>query len=297
MYITKEKLIAEGACRQGLKWFERYFPDGAELIDVINHKYIDKHTLHWGMAHLETSEEEKKAYNEKLNIDCDKRNNTIYQSDNISHSTYVTYSTNVIQSEYVFHSEDVEYSDNIAQSKNVERSGQIFGSEFVYDSRKVLQSNNINHSHNIVSSNYVLNSHDVYNAISIKRSGYITDAVMGNTKRITDSYFISSCQDIEKCLFCQGINNKKYHVFNKEVDVDEYEILINQMHSILKDWHLGLVQDEWPKFTIPLDQPRMQRNIAKQFDLLPEKFWRWVRTLPGYDPKILYMITFGKELI
>jgi hypothetical protein len=63
-------------------------------------------------------------------------------------------------------------------------------------------------------------------------------------------------------------------------------------------WDAELVKDnEWPECTIPLDMPTIQRNVLKQYEALPESFWRWVKTLPGYDPGILYHLTYNRDLL
>jgi hypothetical protein len=65
------------------------------------------------------------------------------------------------------------------------------------------------------------------------------------------------------------------------------------MRDILEDFSPEFVRNNyWPEGTIPLDHPIIQRNIAQQFATLPDKFWRWVKTLPGYDPDILYSLTY-----
>lgn len=293
MYITKETLIRHGACGQGLKWFERTFPNGAELMDVINHKYADRHTLHWGFANLTTTEEEQAAYRAKLNIDCDENNYTIYESDNIHNSKYVTHSSRIFDSSYIFNCEEITRSDDILQSQNVEDSSLVYDSEFVYNSHHILKCKNVTNSHEIVCSDYVIESHHIMQAAAVKRSAWVTDFHFGLTKQITDSYFISRGQNLEHCMFCYGLDNKKYHIFNKEVSPEEFEVIHRQLFSILKDWQPEfVVDDEWPEQQIPLDAPRVQRNIIKQFANLPDKFWRWVMTLPGYDPAILYAITY-----
>jgi hypothetical protein len=298
MYITKEQLVHHGACGQGLKWFERTFPNGAELIDVINHKYASPHFLHWGYANLSTSEGERAAYRVKLKIDCGNNNYTIYESDNIKDSIYVTHSSNVENSGYVFNSEDVVNSNNILKSKIVENSFQVYESEFVYDSHRIVKGKNITNSREIVYSDYVINSHHIMYAAAVKNSAWISDISFGLTKRINNSYFISRGQDLDHCMFCSGLEGKKYHIFNTEVSSDEYEIIKKQLFSILKDWKPEIVvDDEWPEATIPLDAPRIQRNLIRQYAGLPDKFWRWVSTLPGYDPSILYSITYQSILM
>lgn len=296
MYITLDTLIKYNACEEGVQWFKRTFPNGAELTEIIKHKYTTPAFLHWGYATLPTSEEEKRAYYEKIKVDCNEYNYTIYESDNITFCSYVVNSSNVSDSNHIFDSEDISGCDNVSGSNNVEYSGQIFNSEFVYTSRRALNSRNITNGVNIVNSDYVVNSHDIYNAATVKNSAYILDIKQGNTKRITGSQFIGSCQDLENCLFCYGINNKKYHIFNKEISPDEFDLIVKQMKSILKDWEMTLVV-AWPEATVPLDEPQIERNIIKQFATLPDKFWRWVSTLPGYDPMILYQITYQPNLI
>jgi hypothetical protein len=195
MFITVDILKQNKACSPGIKWFERHFPNGAELADVINHKYADKQTLHWGYANLNTSDEEKQLYRAKLNINCGDFDYTIYESDNVVDSSYVTHSSNVENSNYIFRSEDVDDSHNILQSKVVERSEQVYASEFVYDSNKVVQSKNVTESNNIICADYIIKSNHIYNAASIKNSAFICDVIPDKTKRINGSYFVSSCQD------------------------------------------------------------------------------------------------------
>lgn len=298
MYITKEILQRYNACGKGYDWFVRYFPEGAELIEVINHKYVSPHVLHWGMANLTTSDEEKEAYRKKLIIDCGEYNYSIYESDNVVNSSYVTHSSRITDSKHVFHSEDITASNNILQSNNIENSSLVYGSEFVFDSDKVLQSKNVTNGCRVVCSDYVFNSHDIYNAASVKNSAFVGGLSIGATKRIDNCLFVADCEDLEHCMLCHNLHNKKYCLFNKEISVEEYEIIKRQMTSILAGWKPTLVhEDEWPSETIPLDTPRIERNIAKQYANLPEKFWRWVKTLPNYDPMVLYTITYNKNLL
>lgn len=296
MYITLDTVKKYDLDEEYIGWFSEVFPNGAELIDIINSPKITMGILHWIYSKFSTTAEEKAAYYEETKVDCNEYNYTIYESDNITFCSYVVNSSNISDSNHVFDSEDVSGCDNVSGSNNVEDSGQVFNSEFVYTSRCVLNSKNVTNGANIINSNYVVKSHSIYNAAAVKNSAFVTDVLQGNTKQINGSQFISSCQDLENCLFCYGINNKKYHIFNKEVSPDEFDLIVKQMKSILKNWTLTLVV-RWPDTTIPLDEPKIERNITKQFAGLPDKFWRWVATLPGYDPMILYQITYQPNLI
>lgn len=300
MFVNKEVLEQYHACGAGLSWFERYFPNGAELIDVINHKYVSTHTLHWGFANLPTSDEEKAAYKKKLNINCGKQSDTIYFSNNISDSEYVSHSFEVDNSQFVFYSSHVQNCNNILRSNTVENSSLVYSSDFVFDSNKVLNGRNVNASQSIINADYVINSHHVYGATAITNSAYVGGFGLnfGETNQIKDSYFISNCRNLQNCLFCYGINDKNYILFNKQIDEMQYTMIVKQMNSILKDWQPVFVVDlHWPEGTIPLDAPTLQRNVAKQYETLPIRFWQWVKTLPNYDPAILYAITYNKELI
>ena len=298
MYITKETLLSHNACGQGLKWFERTFPNGAEIIDVINHKYADKHFLHWGFTNLTTTEEEKEAYRKKLNINCGEANYSIYQSDDVIGSSYVTHSSHIDGCEHVFYSSDIKDSNCILRSNNVENSKLVYGSDFVFDSKKVVNGKNINGSQVIVNSDYVIDSHHIYGAAAIKNSAYIADIGFAETRQINNSYFISGSKNLDHCLFCFGIENDSYKLFNKSIDEMEYKMIVRQMESILRDWEPEFVRDNfWPERTIPLDAPILQRNAMKQWAGLPDRFWDWVKTLPYYNDSIMYSLTFQGDKV
>ena len=299
MYLTKEILLSHNACGVGLKWFERTFPNGAELVDVINHKYADKHFLHWGYANLTTSEEEKTAYRAKLNIVGDESKFfTIYESDNITNSTYVTHSSRVDGCENVFYSNDIKNSNCILRSNSVENSQLIYGSDFVFDSSKVVNGKNINDSQVIINSDYVINSHHIFGAAAVKNSAYIADVGFAETKQISDSYFITASKNLNHCLFCVGLENQDYHLFNQSIDEMEYKMIVRQLGYILGSWEPELVKDNfWPERTIPLDAPMLQRNATKQWANMPDKFWQWIKTLPYYNENIMYSLTYQGDRV
>ena len=200
MYLTSDTLKKYNACDTGLKWFERTFPNGAEIIDVINHKYANKSFLHWGYINLTTTPTEKEAYRKKLKINCGEANYSIYQSDNVAGCSYITHSSHVDGCERVFYSNEVRDSNDILRSNNVENSKFIYSSDFVYDSERVINGKNINGSQAIVNSEYIVNSHHIFGATNIKNSAYISDIGFAETKQISDSYFISGSKNLNHCL-------------------------------------------------------------------------------------------------
>ena len=62
MFITADLLRKYGACEQGIKYIERFYPNGAEMIDVIRDRHISKDFLHWGREYLTHTPEELAAY-------------------------------------------------------------------------------------------------------------------------------------------------------------------------------------------------------------------------------------------
>lgn len=297
MFITKEILEQYNACEKGKAWFERRFPEGGELIDVMNQKFIIPEFLHWGYRHLNYTREEQALYWQRLKVDC-KDLSTIYESDHVTNSQWISRSSFVADSEYIFGSKNVTASTNVSSSKEVDTSNQIFGSDFVYSSSKVLQSKNVTDSHNVVNSDYVVNSHSVVNSTVINNSAFIHGWAPAGSKQIKDSRFIMDCTNLKYCLFCNKISDAEYMIFNQQATAADYELVIKQLDRLLKDYESGLVvEDNWPKYTIPLDSPQIQRNALNRYSKIPSNFWEWVKTLPWYDSTILYSMTFNKDLL
>lgn len=297
MFLTSEILKHHEACESEIKWFDRHFPNGAELIDVINHKTTTLEFLHWGFIHLITSAEEKEAYWQKLNIQCEKRY-SVYRSNDVSNSEWVSRSSKVEESSYVFSSSEIAFSNNVLSSNLVEHSSKIYNSSFVYSSQRIVQSQNVTNSRNIIHSDYIVNSHSIRNAAAVTNSAFVDGWLPGETKQIKNSRFIMSCTNLKNCLFCHKVENGEYLLFNAPIDKEDYEVIVQQLDRLLGDYEVEMVKDnDWPANTIPIDEPRIQHNILKQYEKLPSAFWRWVKTLPNYDPAVLYAITYSKELI
>lgn len=219
-----------------------------------------------------------------------------YECKDVVNSEYIVHSNRVEDSGYVFDSEDITACNSITSSLLAERSNNIYGSEFVYDSYRIVGSKNITNSQDIIFSNCVINSHDIAWCSNIKWSGFVSDFTGGRTKELNHCYFISNSRELDHCLFCTNLIGAEYCLFNKHIAPEEYDIYVKQLGSILKDWRPELVlHDYWPTETIPLDYPVIQRNIYKQYINLPDKFWRWVKTLPGYDADIMYSIVFNPK--
>lgn len=295
MYLTREILDKHNACGIGVNWFNENYPNGVELIELINNPKIKREFLHWGFSHLNTSEEERQAYYNRLKIiDCN--TDTIYKCHNITHSDYIVDSYNIEDSSYIFSSSRVEESNNVSNSKIVAQSGCVYNSSFVTNSNRVLGSINVTDSWNVVNSEYVVGSKSVINGNMITDSYFVGGLAQGRCMDVTDSAFIFECKNVKNCLFCTNIEDKEYQLFNKPISERHYKIVMKQLLDLLENED-AILALEWPCGQIPLDIPRVNRNLAKQYEHLPEEFWEWVESLPNYDPWILYSITFQNRLI
>lgn len=295
--ITLDFLLDNQASVADFNWFKQEFPNGATITEILNHDRVPLDFMHWIGEIIGFTENEMTLYHQRTGIECEKPL-TVYKSDNIRNSEYVWFSTSIDDSRYVFSSNDVSDGEVIYGSEYIEHAKQIFDSDFVYYSTQVLLGSNVNESNNIVNSGYVVNSHSVMNADNVHDSAFVTSFERGHTNNIHGSYFIFDCQNMTNCLFCSGVSDGEYLVFNQPVSTADYILLTNQLLHMLKDFRPALTENgEWPGATIPVEEARAQPHLERMYEHLPEAFWKWIKTVPGYDPSILYNITRSKKLL
>ena len=146
MFITANLLKKISACDQDIHCFERFYPDGAELINVIRDCHVSKEFLHWTREFLINNTEEMAAYCAV----CDIVNTTgFWYSANVHDSMYVAKSTKVKNSRSVFESIGVSNSFDIVNSDEVSDSKQIFYSSMVDVSEKLFKGTNVVESINV----------------------------------------------------------------------------------------------------------------------------------------------------
>ena len=287
MFITVDILRKHKACNQGIKYVERFYPNGVEVIDIIHDRHINKDFLHWGREHLSLSEEEIAAYCQVCNII---NTESFWYSQNVQDSTYISESKNIICSTSIFESEDVTYSSDIVGSDNVNDSKQIAHSSMIDTCEKIFKSRNIVESINVCNSIMVARSKNVIESVNVFDSSEII-----RCDTVTDSSFCQDCYNIEHCMFCTDLKDVEYHIFNKPVDKNRYEMIKRQYDKYLTEL-LAFVR-EWPEnLTV-----NTFNNPTKKFDdwyyPISEKFWKWVHTLPGFDSMLLYNITMLPEIL
>lgn len=222
---------------------------------------------------------------------------SINYSNDIKDSEYVGHSSFVTNSRFIFSSGKITNSENVLSSNNVKNSNQIFNSTFVFDSDRVSNSHNVNNSCNICMSNYVVNSRSILNADSATNSAYCTTFHSQGIKKIKNCYFVSDCNNMVNSLFCHGIADKEFYLFNQQIEEADYNIIVNQMREILGDWDMKLTTQEWPKEMIPLHFPKENLDISSHYADIPAEFWDWIETLPGFNKQIILKLTLMNKYI
>lgn len=284
MHITLELLQKRAACQEALDFFAKHYPDGAELIDLINRAHLPDQFLHWGFQHLETSEEEKEAYRKKMKI-VDSVG--VYGSSDINQSYIITDSRCVDNSNNIHSSKNVTNSNNIYNSTYIESSNQIWKSFVIENSFRVLDSKNVVQSNEVISSDYVVESSGVYESSNI-----VNSIAIWKSETMTNCGMCFGCHNLNHALFCEQIQDGEYMLFNKPIDKVRFNIIYRQFCNQFKP-QLTLMSTTWQKGSAP----RIYRDYRKHTQDISESFWEWVKTLPGYNPDILYSLTFNPQFL
>ena len=287
MFVTLEILKQLGACDQGIRYIERFYPNGAEMIDIIRDRHISKEFLHWGRQYLTSNEEELTAYCEACKII---NTEGYWYSQNVRDSKYVINSRDVNNGIGIFESTDVSDSVDIVNSENILDCKQIFYSSMVDESEKIFKSQNITNSITICSSTMIVNSKNVIDSFNVFDSSEIINCV--NT---SNSYFCQDCKNIKHCMFCEGIEDAEYYMFNRPVDKAHFELFEKQYLKYLTE-HLEFVR-EWPADLLTIRHISPTKKFDDWYHPIAPRFWKWIRTLPGFDSMLIYNITMLPEIL
>jgi hypothetical protein len=284
MYITLDLMQKRGACQEALDFFAKHFPNGIEMMDAIEMRHIPVHFLHWGYQHLDPNKEEEKAYWKRIEVT---NSEGVHESFCVNNSTIVSSSKQVDNSEEVYKSENISNSTYIVSSEFVDNSEDVGMSEFVDNSENVLNSKNVDNSDEVCASNYVIGSHGVFKSDNIVNSN-----IIWWSNNLTDCSFCSHCADLKNALFCQGLKEGEYLLFNKPIDQVRYEMIAKQFKKYMPSIKLT---NDWKRYFGEL--PHINYDLRKHIQKIPAKFWDWVKTLPGYDASIIYSLTFDPQFL
>lgn len=284
MFITVEILQQRGACQEYLDFFAKHYPDGVEMLHMIERGHLPFYALHWGYQHLDPNEEEVAAYLEKISV---VDSTGVFESDHVYSSNLVSKSSQVDKSEGVYNSKNITNSTYVSDSEYVDDSKLIGISSYIDNSERVIKGRNIVGSSEVYDCDYIMYSHATYMSNNIVNGHYV---LKGNN--LTECYFCVDCANLNNALFCQGVTDGEYLLFNKPIDKVRFEMIKRQFEkykprlSIMEDWDDNFGQ-----------LPVAKRDYRQHFSSVDASFWKWVKTLPGYDPMVVYSITFDPQFL
>lgn len=290
MFLTSDILKEYEACQQGIVWFERVFPQGAELVDVIHAKHVPYSFLHWGRLHLNSNDEERRAYEEVCEI---KESTSVFECDHIESSTMVSGSSCVYNSAYIYGCNAIINCTDITDSTKITDSHHIINSTSTLYSDYCIGSNNVKKSQYILDSSFIINSHDIYKGSLIESSSFVF-----NGKNLTNCGFVRDSGDLTNCLFCCGYNKKSYSIFNHEINTPQWEYLFEEYQSQIEPFHLEMFE-EWDQEN-PEHGVTIHHSYLEMFEGFGDKlndFVYWVKHLPYYDSTLAYQITFLPQFL
>jgi len=135
--------------------------------------------------------------------------NMIWSASNVlNNSVYTNHTSEIIDSYYVFEANTINRWLFCFWIKNCEDTVDC---NFVWNSHYLYE---------------CVDSYDMYNSYYCNKSFWCRF-----------SYFLDNCYNCSHCIWCNNLNNKDYHVFNKQVTKEEYEELKKQL------WNYSFLQD------------------------------------------------------
>ena len=219
----------------------------------------------------------------------------------IDSSSRVQDSENVSNSKYIAFSKDIKNSERVYASSNVENSQYISTSFNVLGSIEVKDSSKIRHSQNVFNSGEVLDCYGVYSCKEVEGSLGIFNVSTGK-----EIYFSTDLENCSYCLFCSGLKDKKFYLFNQEIDSKDWfvikELLLNEWseedESLYKVVSFEDDNKEWYGFKT-FNYSATLSYVAQRdfFQGLSSKFLKYIRSMPYYNEWLLYQITLNPKIL
>lgn len=286
MFITVDILQKRGACQEYLDFFQKRYPDGVEMLHMIEHGHMPYHALHWGYKWLDPNEEEINAYWKRVAVE---NSEGVDESDHVTNSSLVVSSSKVANCSYIIGSKEINNCEHIHDSEMVDNSSYIASSFFIDNSEYILKSKNVENSSQIVDSVYVANSHGIMDSNNI-----ISGHTIWRGRDLTECSFCYNCARLSNSLFCLNKEDGEYLLFNKPIDKMRFEMISKQFKRYVSDF--TIMTDGWSD-DLHSASARKVLDYRKHTKNIPDAFWNWVKTLPGYDSDIIYALTFNPQFL
>lgn len=219
----------------------------------------------------------------------------------IDSSSRVRDSENVSNSKYIAFSKDIKNSERVYASSNVENSQYISVSFNVLDSAEVKDSSKIRHSQNVFNSGEISNCYAVYSCKEVEDSLGIFNVSTGK-----EIYFSTDLENCSYCLFCSGLKDKKFYLFNQKIGSKDWfiikELLLNKWSDEDKNLYkvISFEDDDkkWYGFKT-FNYSATLSYVAQRdfFQSLSSKFLEYIRSMPYYNDWLLYQITMNPKIL
>lgn len=117
-------------------------------------------------------------------------------------------------------------TERIYDSENIHKSDTIYRSENVYRSLDCRECKNAIYCDGCANSEFIIGCQRTGGSnfcIRVDDSGECINSynVICST-RISNSFFIQDCKDLNECMFCSHMGNKKYCISNMQFEKEEY---------------------------------------------------------------------------
>lgn len=219
----------------------------------------------------------------------------------IDSSSRVRDSENVSNSKYIAFSKDIKNSERVYASSNVENSHYISVSFNVLGSTEVKDSSKIQYSQNVFNSDEISNCYAVYSCKEVEDSLGIFNVSTGK-----EIYFSTDLENCSYCLFCSGLKDKKFCLFNQEIGSKDWfiikELLLNKWSDEDKNLYkvISFEDDDkkWYGFKT-FNYSATLSYVAQRdfFQSLSSKFLEYIRSMPYYNDWLLYQITMNPKIL
>lgn len=219
----------------------------------------------------------------------------------IDSSSRVRDSENVSNSKYIAFSKDIKNSERVYASSNVENSHYISVSFNVLGSTEVKDSSKIQYSQNVFNSDEISNCYAVYSCKEVEDSLGIFNVSTGK-----EIYFSTDLENCSYCLFCSGLKDKKFYLFNQEIGSKDWfvikELLLNEWSEEEKKLYkvISFEDDDKSWYGFKTSNYSATLSYVAQrdfFQSLSSKFLKYIRSMPYYNDWLLYQITMNPKIL
>lgn len=219
----------------------------------------------------------------------------------IDSSSRVRDSENVSNSKYIDFSKDIKNSERVYSSADVENSQYVNASFSVLDSAEVKDSSKIQYSQNVFNSGEISNCYGVCSCEEIENSLGIFNVSTGK-----EIYFSTDLENCSYCLFCSGLKNKKFYLFNQEIGSKDWfvikELLLTEWSKEDRNFYKVISFEdndkEWYGFK-SFNYSGSLSYVAQRdfFQGLSSKFLKYIRSMPYYNEWLFYQITLNPKIL